>query len=183
MSDAALPPRPPLLRGLPRLLLAVSMATACADDGTGDTTGSEGVETHCSDGACTGGSTSATSTSTGSGGPSSEAGTTMPAGEGTTASSNGDGSSTGPDACAADTCGACFSCTYDGACQQAQSQCSVDPACSIALICVRDCIEQAADPTTCVAACDCPADGPLPALLECATGICVPNGSCPALSC
>jgi hypothetical protein len=124
---------------------------------------------------------STTSESTGTSGTASDTGTTVPPGESSTMPA--ESSSTGTDPCATDTCAACFECSYDHACGDAQSQCSIDPACSVALICVRDCIEQSNDAATCVAACDCPTDGPLPALLACATGVCVPNGSCPALSC
>ncbi|HET6584204.1 MAG TPA: hypothetical protein VFG69_12165 [Nannocystaceae bacterium] len=175
--------RPHLVRRVAlHLSFAASIAIACGGDdaGSGGSSGAGSEGGTCSGSAC-GGSTSTATASTDSGSAATDGGTTMPPGESSTMPA--EGSSMGVDECATDTCTACFECTYDGACDDEQSQCSVDPACSIALICVRDCIAQSADPTTCVAACDCPDDGPLPALLACATGICVPNGSCPALSC
>lgn len=113
---------------------------------------------------------------------SSSTATTIPPGDSST-STDATSSSTGADACVTDTCTACFECTYDGECSDEQSLCSVDPACSVALICVRDCIAMSADPSDCLAACDCPKEGPLAALLGCATAICVPTGSCPPIAC
>lgn len=162
-----------------RIVLLALSAIACNADDSGDSSASGTQDSTCSGAAC-GGSTSSDTTAASS---SSDAttDTTLPPGESSTMPA--ESSSTGADACATDTCAACFECTYDDACQAEQSQCSVDPACSIAFICVRDCIQQSRDPAGCVAACDCPTDGPLPALLTCATAVCVPNGSCPALSC
>lgn len=160
-----------------RIVLASIFLLACGDDDTpsGDTGASNGT------------TTTVTTATTGETVGSSEASSTTAPGDTSTtsagSSSESSSSSTG-DPCASASCADCFECTYDDLCADEHSACSIDPQCSVALICVRDCLEQSPDdPATCVAMCECPADGPFQALLTCATGVCVPDGSCPALAC
>lgn len=162
-----------------RIVLASIFLVACGDDDepSGDTGASEGSTTTAST------TTTASSSTTGESTGSSEAGSTTAPGESSTGAAD-TSSGSGGDPCAAASCGECFECTYDDLCADEHSACSIDPQCSIALICVRDCLEQSPDdPATCVAMCECPADGAFQTLLACATGVCMSNDSCPALSC
>ncbi|HWB79416.1 MAG TPA: hypothetical protein VG755_30850 [Nannocystaceae bacterium] len=159
-----------------RIVLASLFLLACGDDDDPN------VDTG---GSTTTTATTSTSTTAGTSesGASGEASTTTSPAESSTSSAESSSSSTG-DPCASASCGECFECTYDDLCADEHSACSIDPQCSIALICVRDCLEQSPDdPASCVAMCECPADGAFQTLLACATGVCVAADSCPALAC
>lgn len=168
-------------RGMRRVWCMALVLTACGDDGPGGDTGGSTAASGCESSACGESSTAADGSSSGT------ATTSTASTDATTApgesSSEAAGSSSGGPTCPQSSCGECFACTYDDACADAHAQCSVDPQCSIALICVRDCLEQSEDPATCVAGCSCPSEGAFQTLLTCATTTCTANASCPALAC